>query len=130
MESYFAGVITHKVKSFVDEPEGFPVPTIQRGSGDQLQPIDDFLQFNLAQAVVGIAGLNESAKVIQKQNILIFSVDTFTVDIGILLLLKQSNDGLFQLCFSELTLYECIVHADTSFTVNIGLPERSMTGSG
>jgi len=34
----------------INEPEGFPVSGVQRCGGNQLQPVDDFLHFNIAES--------------------------------------------------------------------------------
>ena len=86
MQSHLAQIITHEVEALIHKPEGLPVATVKRRCRNELQAINDFLQFGLCQTILAVPGQHEGAQVIQKQDILILSMDALTGGICVILL--------------------------------------------
>ena len=115
MKSHLTDIITHKVETLVDQPERLPVSQIKRCSLNHNQLVDDLLHFYFAQSILSITSRKEGAQIIQEQYILVLPVNAFSRHIGVLLLFKKLDYGMFQLIFGELTFFKDVVHYGTSF---------------
>ena len=115
MKSHLADVVTHEIKALIDQPERFTISEVKRCGLNHDEFVDDLLHLNFAQSVLGITIRKERAQIIQEQNILILPVNAFSRHIGVLLLLKKLDYGMFQLIFSKLAFFKDIVHYGTSF---------------
>lgn len=101
MKCHLADIITHKIKALVDQPERFTISEVKRSGLNHNELVDDLLHFNFAQSILGITNRKEGAQIIQEQYILILPVNVFSRHIGVLLLFKKLDYGMFQLIFSE-----------------------------